>query len=408
MYFSCSNSLISNKIKELLESKFISVNLINQYIMKRVLFFIFQYFTIFILSAQSLEQVIAPILNSKNISYTDLILHKDLFSERLFRDTILAQFDYSSEDTLVKIRTGRYETWKDANKLVLIDNMERTYRLKNSQEFSGSIYNSFVERLNRLLKDMPQSRIILPIKDSIVNGIPYDLYQYVSLDSVENGKRIYHSEKILVDKMNHLPVYLRTDSEGYLDGTQTHINFFEEHWIKDLKLNDLSFEDISKIQIPEHIKLEAPIKRLPLLENSTVSPILNFINEQGDLTNLSNHKGKMVLLNITWVGCPHCMSSITMLNEIYDKYKKDGLEIISVYPLDKEDEVLSMNTDFDVRYSFVRNTENTVTDLEKFNVSGYPTFYLIDKNGKIIKGWPGYSGNIANEIFELILLNLKR
>gem|GEM_PF-2256504 len=354
------------------------------------------------LGAQSLDEVISPILKAKNISYTDFILQKDLFSERLFRDTVIARFDYSIKDSLVKIKEGRYETWKDANKLVLIDYYENTYRLKKAQDFSGSIYNSFVERLNRLFTDWPQSKIILPIKDSIVNDIPYDFYQYVSFDSVKSGKRIYQSMKILVDKINHLPVYLREDSEGFIDGTQTHINFFEEHWINDFKLNDLTFGDISDMRIPEHIKLEAPIKRPPLLEKGIDSPPLNLINVHGDWTKLSNYKGKMVLLNITWVGCPHCMSSITMLNELYGKYKKDGLEIISIYPLDKGDEVHKMNTDFDVKYSFFRNTENTVPELEKFNVSGYPTFYLIDKYGKIIKGWSGYSLNISSDIFSLI------
>lgn len=374
--------------------------------MNKVLLFLFLNFTVSFLSAQSLEQVITPLLKAENISYTDLTLTKDLFSDRLFSDTVLARFDYSKKDSLVKIRTGGSETWKDASKLVLIDYKDSTYRLKKAQEFSGSIYNSFFERLRRLFRDRPKSKMILPLKDSIVQGVPYNFYKYVSYDSLENGKRIYESMIILVDKINHTPVFLRTDSEGFINETQTHIVFFEEHLIKDLKLDNNNFEDISDMRVPEQIQLEVPTKRLPLLEKGIASPSLNVENERGDGVKISDYKGKMILLNITWVGCPHCMSSITMLNELDDKFKKDGLEIISVYPLDREDEVLKMNMDFDVKYSFFRNTDNTVTDLEKFNVSGYPTFYLIDKYGKIIKGWLGYSKEISSEITSVISTNL--
>lgn len=370
--------------------------------MKKLIPFLYLFFIINHLNAQDLEQIFKPLLSAKNISYTDHILQKDLFSDQLFRDTAIAYFDYSAEDTLIKVQTAKYETWRDPNKLVLIDKNDSTYRLKNANEFAGLIYNSFNERLQRFFKENPKSKFLLPQKDTIVNDVPYLYYKYVSLDSIEHGKRVYTGMVLLVDKKNQIPAYLRVEDEGFIDDSENHIVFFEEHWITNLKLDDVNFLDIADMRIPEHIKLEVPRKIIPLLEKGTDSPVLGFRNEDGKEVRLSDFHGNTVLLNITWVGCPHCMQSIPMLNMLKEQFTNKNLKIISLYPLDNKENVLKMNQNFAVNYGFFLNNENTKGNLDKFNINGYPTFYLIDKNGKIIKGWSGYSKKISNEILASI------
>lgn len=91
-----------------------------------------------------------------------------------------------------------------------------------------------------------------------------------------------------------------------------------------------------------------------------------------------------------------------MLNMLKEQFTNKNLKIISLYPLDNKENVLKMNQSFAVNYGFFLNNENTKGNLDNFNINGYPTFYLIDKKGKIIKGWSGYSKKISNEILASI------
>ena len=97
-----------------------------------------------------------------------------------------------------------------------------------------------------------------------------------------------------------------------------------------------------------------------------------------------------------------------MLNSLKEKYEKSGLEIISIYPLDKEEDILKMNTRFDVLYAFNKITLTTLDELKQFNVNGYPTFYILDTESKVIKGFSGYSEDIGKEVENLIQRSIKK
>ncbi|NCU04892.1 MAG: hypothetical protein GXC73_12980 [Chitinophagaceae bacterium] len=45
-------------------------------------------------------------------------------------------------------------------------------------------------------------------------------------------------------------------------------------------------------------------------------------------------------------------------------------------------------------------------NIDHYNVDGYPTFYLIDMRGNIIKGFKGYYKPLGNELNNLIKENL--
>jgi thiol-disulfide isomerase/thioredoxin len=108
--------------------------------------------------------------------------------------------------------------------------------------------------------------------------------------------------------------------------------------------------------------------------------------------NWDSLQGKYVLVKFTATWCPPCRKAIPGMLDMYEKYHDKGFEIVSVYI--KQDEPDPVAT---VR-KFVKNEKLTWMILSEaltaragqppqgseFAIQGVPTFFLIDKEGKIL------------------------
>lgn len=120
-------------------------------------------------------------------------------------------------------------------------------------------------------------------------------------------------------------------------------------------------------------------------------------------------KGKVVLLNFWYIGCPPCMKEIKYFNSLQEKYKSNDFVLLSIAPQVKEDLILFNDTvkssvpatvrDYfkaepinyeiipacDVRKHDDPNKIGVECDniTKDFYVQGYPTTILIDNTGII-------------------------
>jgi thiol-disulfide isomerase/thioredoxin len=141
-------------------------------------------------------------------------------------------------------------------------------------------------------------------------------------------------------------------------------------------------------------------------------------------------KGNVVLLNFWYIGCPPCMQEIPLLNGLYNEYKNnDDFILLSVAPQVKEDllqfseatdsfldEVREMYgfkrieyeiiaacperlesrmkiEDSDTTYIIRVECDSIVKD---FMIKGYPTTFIIDKQGVIRHVKIGLSVNLLS------------
>lgn len=111
-------------------------------------------------------------------------------------------------------------------------------------------------------------------------------------------------------------------------------------------------------------------------------PQFKISNLQGKIFDLSEKKGKVVIINFWAKWCPTCREELPILNEIYKKYKARGLEIIGVSIDDKKHlkEVLEISKEF----SF----QNSLISEEQINSFGepetIPLIYIINREGNIV------------------------
>jgi thiol-disulfide isomerase/thioredoxin len=106
---------------------------------------------------------------------------------------------------------------------------------------------------------------------------------------------------------------------------------------------------------------------------------LNYLGKQPELS------GRPVLVEFWATWCPPCRKSIPHLNEIYAKYKSQGLEIVGITDED-EATVKKFQQQVPMEYNVAINTPQSV--YQQFGVEAIPTAFLVNKGGKIV--WTGH------------------
>ena len=105
----------------------------------------------------------------------------------------------------------------------------------------------------------------------------------------------------------------------------------------------------------------------------------------GGKINLSNLKGKPVLITFWATSCPGCIKEIPHLIELYDELHSKGLEIIGIaMPYDRPDYVMEMAKRAKIPYLVAFDLKGeAVRAFGKVTLT--PTSFLIDAEGKIVK-----------------------
>jgi peroxiredoxin len=149
------------------------------------------------------------------------------------------------------------------------------------------------------------------------------------------------------------------------------------------------------------IKTYSPQQTVPLLPLNSVPPQWSLRSLKGEIINLSDLKGKVVLVDFFYKSCYPCMLELSKLVSLYEKYKNKGLVIIGIDPIDKqEDDLKSFLAKRSVLYDVLLGGKELA---KEYHISGYPAVYILDKNGKILFALSGYSGGMENILEDVIL-----
>jgi thiol-disulfide isomerase/thioredoxin len=125
-----------------------------------------------------------------------------------------------------------------------------------------------------------------------------------------------------------------------------------------------------------------------------------WIKTDGPLS-LANLRGKVVLVQFSFIGCVFCRQMDPYLSEWHEKHSADGFKVIEIDDgtSDTLDEVREWVAKDMIRYPVYYDAEGAMT--AAYGIHSYPSRFLIDRDGKVVwegGGWGGEEGVAANEI----------
>jgi peroxiredoxin len=83
---------------------------------------------------------------------------------------------------------------------------------------------------------------------------------------------------------------------------------------------------------------------------------------------------------------------VVYLQKLHEKYAGQGLVILGVDPADKRRIALDLLKKHGLTFPcFVDTSTKAQKLMEGYGVSAWPTNYIIDKEGKIVTAWMGFS-----------------
>ena len=157
---------------------------------------------------------------------------------------------------------------------------------------------------------------------------------------------------------------------------------------------------IANIYVKRLIKIRSRMAIVILLSMLVIAPIVtagglmtkvrgdsiaaNFtlMSTNGQDISLSDYRGKFVLLNFWATWCPPCVKEMPALNVLHNKLKgRNGLNVVAVHAGPALATVKNFLKNNPVDYDVVIDKNMSLSD---WQVSGLPTTFLINPDGKVI------------------------
>jgi peroxiredoxin len=118
------------------------------------------------------------------------------------------------------------------------------------------------------------------------------------------------------------------------------------------------------------------------LQPGHAAPDFAFADLTGARRKLSEFKGKVVLIDFWGTWCAPCVAALPKLHDAYDEFHARGFEILGVDASDKREKLDAFLKDRKVTWmQTMEEDDGPIATL--FRVTGWPSYFLIDRDGRI-------------------------
>lgn len=131
-----------------------------------------------------------------------------------------------------------------------------------------------------------------------------------------------------------------------------------------------------------------------LLTAGTLAPDFTAQAPDGHTVKLSDYRGKVVVLDFWATWCPPCRASMPHLQHLHETLSSKGVKVLGICVSDEKsafDKWIPEHKEltFECAYDLAGRSGNSISG-KLYNVSGIPTTYIIDKDGKVLEAIVGY------------------
>ena len=346
-----------------------------------------------------------------NKSDEDIIagIAKEMDSHQSVHYKVTREYYYSNQpDTTVT----QYEVWavhdkEDTlrNAYVWVDNYYRPYNMIYDR---GNFYLAIPPKKTTILYSAYDEDFISPTdwidvfldpnylneqtlsNEVLISNVEYqgEACSKIEIKFPEDEHGDQKSYTYIVSKKQFVPLLAKMESKNK-----------ERVYVNELTFSDFEFDKVNLGVLKERQKnvlSENPVK--PEGSDSEVARIERMLHigddaplfegnyyGTGEVFNLENHIGKSVIVVDFWyTHCPPCVKAMPALSEFYTQNKDKGLKIFGLNSVDNQARSLDNLDHFLAKRQLSYDVIMTQPAVDiNYKISGYPTMYVVDKEGKV-------------------------
>lgn len=151
-------------------------------------------------------------------------------------------------------------------------------------------------------------------------------------------------------------------------------------------------------QLKKEFLAQSAIKNA--LKKGSVIPHFAYNDPSGNPVDLNSFKGKYVLIDFWASWCGPCRKAIPEVKALYKMYKESGFEVLSVSVDTDNAAWRKAMAEEDMPWSQVLSPDKNKT-MDTFMIIGIPTLYLVDREGKIVEKYTGFSAKLKTQLAEI-------
>lgn len=235
----------------------------------------------------------------------------------------------------------------------------------------------------------------------IIGDAKFGKYDAMVVESIlKQDSNSTRSVRTYFDKQTNLPIKEVTIFKGLTESfTQT----FE---IVDLKINQGVDKSLFVAKTPEgYVNEVIEIAGSQSTEN-TGQPAEDFtLNDvNGKSVTLSKLKGNVVVLDFWGTWCHWCVKAMPKLQNVHEHFKGKNVIVLGISCNEREGaDPKAFMKENKVTYNSLLLGEEIAN---KYAVTGFPTLFVIGKDGKILSSKSGFSDTMDKDLIDLITKNL--
>ncbi|MDR2072345.1 MAG: TlpA family protein disulfide reductase [Spirochaetaceae bacterium] len=121
---------------------------------------------------------------------------------------------------------------------------------------------------------------------------------------------------------------------------------------------------------------------LPVVRQRILPPDFSLPLLGGGNISLSALKGKVVLLNFWATWCPPCRTEMPSMETLYRRFKNRNFEILAVDCAERTPDVQRFVRSNNYSFPVALDSSGEISSL--YGITGLPTTYILDRDGRII------------------------
>lgn len=365
---------------------------------------------------------------------TNLTEPLDILKQSHERSTKIQSAEYSLDFTF---KAPNMDNELSAKVTLVRDTLNTAYPMKIYAEYKDGTKIAYqnenftlVDNVNKkyiqITKDQDPSRFLIEnfLNSSFEMVAPitsYDMYISEFKDSMklESVVEIDGVKAYLLTSSKHYPEFdVNASMKMYVRKSDL-LRFREEIYqvrgndtvkyisnLKEVKLDGKIDDAIFTLKKPEGYTEEdlGAAEPKASVDVGSMAPDFQLKDESGKMVSLSNFKGKVLVLDFWGTWCKWCVKAMPELQKVHQHFSGKNALVLGISCQEPPGaDPVQFKKDNKVNYQTLLEGDKTAMD---YGVTGFPTMFVVGKDGTVLYRKSGFSDTMAQELIDLITQNL--